>query len=279
MMNIVRKASSCRRRPASRFVSIFTTNSGWIPAFAGMTNLKIREVRSCHKVHSVCILFFLTLNFVHPLNLERASAQANFYQGKTITIVVTSTAGGGYDLWGRLTARHIGKHIPGNPSIVVQNMPGAGNIIGANYVYGIAKPDGLTLGAVNPALYFDQLVGPLRSKIRLGEIQLDRLAGKKRHRLLHARRPAVQIYRRFTQRQGAGQMRQHRHRLHRPLHSPSARRNSRHQNSHRQRLSRRRRISNSPSSAAKCSAGRRCSPPTSAASPIGAGINPVTCAS
>jgi tripartite-type tricarboxylate transporter receptor subunit TctC len=61
-------------------------------------------------------------------------------------------------------ARHIVKYIPGSPSIVVQNMPGAGNIIGANYVYGIAKPDGLTLGAVNPALYFDQLVG--RSEVK-----------------------------------------------------------------------------------------------------------------
>ena len=105
------------------------------------------------------LVFVLTLELSNPLNLERAFAQANFYQGKTITLVVSSTTGGGYDLWARLTARHIAKHIPGNPSIVVQNMPGAGNIIGANYVYGVAKPDGLTLGAVNPALYFDQLVG------------------------------------------------------------------------------------------------------------------------
>ena len=79
-------------------------------------------------------------------------------------MIVSSTTGGGYDLWARLMARHIVKYIPGNPTIVVQNMPGAGNIIGANYVYGIAKPDGLTLGAVNPALYFDQLVG--RSEVK-----------------------------------------------------------------------------------------------------------------
>ena len=92
-------------------------------------------------------LVFLTFELLNPLNLERASAQTPFYQGKTITMVVASTVGGGYDLWARLTARHIVKHIPGHPSIVVQNMPGAGNIIGANYVYGVAKPDGLTLGA------------------------------------------------------------------------------------------------------------------------------------
>ncbi len=109
-------------------------------------------------------LFVLTVEHLNPLNLERVFAQANFYQGKTITMVVSSTVGGGYDLWARLTARHIVKYIPGNPSIVVQNMPGAGNIIGANYVYGVAKADGLTLGAVNPALYFDQLVG--RSEVK-----------------------------------------------------------------------------------------------------------------
>jgi tripartite-type tricarboxylate transporter receptor subunit TctC len=79
-------------------------------------------------------------------------------------MVVASTVGGGYDLWARLAARYMVKYIPGNPSIVTQNMPGAGNIIGANYVYGVAKPDGLTMGAVNPALYFDQLVG--RSEVK-----------------------------------------------------------------------------------------------------------------
>jgi tripartite-type tricarboxylate transporter receptor subunit TctC len=112
----------------------------------------------------ISFLIFSFVELLNPLNLERASAQTPFYKGKTITLVVTSAASGGYDLWARLTARHIGKHIPGNPSIVVQNMPGAGNIIGANYVYGIAKADGLTLGAVNPALYFDQLVG--RSEVK-----------------------------------------------------------------------------------------------------------------
>lgn len=113
----------------------------------------------------MCFLFALIISLLSPSNFARAAAQTPpFYQNKTITLVVTSTAGGGYDLWGRLTARYLGKYIPGSPTVVVQNMPGAGNIIGANYVYGIAKPDGLTLGAVNPALYFDQLVG--RSEIK-----------------------------------------------------------------------------------------------------------------
>ncbi|TMA60469.1 MAG: hypothetical protein E6J73_13750, partial [Deltaproteobacteria bacterium] len=55
-------------------------------------------------------------------------------------------------------AQHIGKHIPGHPTVIVQNMPGAGGVIAANFVYGLAKPDGLTMGAFNPAAYFEQLV-------------------------------------------------------------------------------------------------------------------------
>jgi tripartite-type tricarboxylate transporter receptor subunit TctC len=116
------------------------------------------------------LLIFSVVELLNPLNLERASAQTTpFYKGKTITMVVASTVGGGYDLWARLAARYMVKYIPGNPSIVVQNMPGAGNIIGANYVYSVAKPDGLTLGAVNPALYFDQLVGRTEVKFDWGK--------------------------------------------------------------------------------------------------------------
>jgi len=86
-------------------------------------------------------------------------AQAPFYQGKTVRIAVGYLAGDTHDLWARAYARNIGKHIPGNPDVIVQNMPGAGSIITANYVYGVAKPDGLTLGSIAPALYFAQLTG------------------------------------------------------------------------------------------------------------------------
>src|SRR6266508_6642556 len=88
-----------------------------------------------------------------------ADAQAPFYQGKTITIIVGYQAGDGYDIWARLLAAHINKHIPGNPALVVQNMPGAGSMIAANHIYNVAKPDGLTLAAIGPSLYLDQLVG------------------------------------------------------------------------------------------------------------------------
>jgi tripartite-type tricarboxylate transporter receptor subunit TctC len=86
-------------------------------------------------------------------------AQVPFYAGKTIKIVVGLPAGDVYDLYARILADHMGKYIPGNPTFIVQNMPGASTMIAANYVYNVAKPDGLTFGSTLPALYFDQLIG------------------------------------------------------------------------------------------------------------------------
>jgi tripartite-type tricarboxylate transporter receptor subunit TctC len=85
-------------------------------------------------------------------------AQVPFYQGKTISIIVGTKAGDVYDLYPRLLAEFWTKHIPGSPNIIVQNVPGGGSLIAANQVYSIAKPDGLTLGAIYPALYFNQLI-------------------------------------------------------------------------------------------------------------------------
>src|SRR5882724_11039383 len=87
-------------------------------------------------------------------------AQTDFYKGKTITVYIGTTPGALYDQWGRILAQHMGKHIPGKPDMIVQNMPGAGHMIAANYVYNKTKPDGLSLiGTIVPTLYFDQLVG------------------------------------------------------------------------------------------------------------------------
>jgi len=86
------------------------------------------------------------------------------FQGKTVTIVVGTVAGDLYDLYARAIALFMGKYLPGNPNIIVQNMPGAGHMIAANYVYNVAKPDGLTLGAINAGLYFEQLIG--RSEVK-----------------------------------------------------------------------------------------------------------------
>ena len=83
-------------------------------------------------------------------------AQAQ-YQGKTVTIIVGYKAGGGYDTTARVLARHLPKYIPGKPTIIVQNMPGANSMIAANHVFNVAKPDGLTIGTFNRNLPIAQL--------------------------------------------------------------------------------------------------------------------------
>ena len=89
-----------------------------------------------------------------------AQAQATpFYKEKTIRIIVGFTAGGLYDQYARILSRHMPKYIPGNPNIIVQNMPGAGSLTATNYVYSVAKPDGLTLGMPGSGIYLDQMLG------------------------------------------------------------------------------------------------------------------------
>jgi tripartite-type tricarboxylate transporter receptor subunit TctC len=85
-------------------------------------------------------------------------AAQEFYAGKTIQIVVGGPAGGGFDIYARIIARHLGKHIPGKPSVIVQNMPGAGMSIAANHVYR-AKPDGLTIAHWIGGLILQQITG------------------------------------------------------------------------------------------------------------------------
>jgi tripartite-type tricarboxylate transporter receptor subunit TctC len=102
------------------------------------------------------IFLWLALVFLPAAD---ALAQAPFYQDKTLRIIAGYGAGSVDDAWTRMIAQYLVKYIPGNPNIVVQNMPGAGAMIAANYVYKVAKPDGLTLGGIRAGLYFDQLVG------------------------------------------------------------------------------------------------------------------------
>lgn len=88
-----------------------------------------------------------------------AFGQETFYKGKTVRIIVGASPGGGYDTYSRTIARHIGKYIPGNPTIVVENMPGAGMLIAANHIYKVAKPDGLTIGHFIGGLFVQQFLG------------------------------------------------------------------------------------------------------------------------
>jgi tripartite-type tricarboxylate transporter receptor subunit TctC len=86
-------------------------------------------------------------------------AQTPYYQGKSIKVVVGFTTGGFNDRWARILSRYMPRHIPGNPDMIVQNMPGAGSVVATNYVYSVAKPDGLTIGLPSNGIYLDQLVG------------------------------------------------------------------------------------------------------------------------
>ena len=90
---------------------------------------------------------------------ELANAQEGSFSGKTFRIVVGSSPGGGYDYWARLLARHMPKYLSGNPEVVVQNMPGGGSLVATNYIYRVAKPDGLTVGMPNQLVYMGQVVG------------------------------------------------------------------------------------------------------------------------
>ncbi|HEX9398211.1 MAG TPA: tripartite tricarboxylate transporter substrate-binding protein [Burkholderiales bacterium] len=98
-------------------------------------------------------IFFLVLLCVAPL------AAAQPYAGKTVTIIVGYKPGGGYDATARLIAQHLPKYLPGKPTVIVQNMPGANSIIAVNHLYNIAKPDGLTLGTFNRNMPIAQLTG------------------------------------------------------------------------------------------------------------------------
>ena len=89
----------------------------------------------------------------------RAQSATDFYKGKTLTIVVSTSAGGGYDTMARAVARFIGKHVPGNPNVVVRNMPGAGGITAMNYLYNTAEKDGTVIGLVQNNTPLEPLFG------------------------------------------------------------------------------------------------------------------------
>ncbi|HWP56747.1 MAG TPA: tripartite tricarboxylate transporter substrate-binding protein [Candidatus Acidoferrales bacterium] len=112
------------------------------------------------KAFALAVLILASLSLIGSLY-----GQEPFYKGKTLTVIVGTTPGALYDQWARILAAHIGRHIPGNPETVVQNMPGAGHQIAANYLYNVAKPDGLTvIGSIIPGLYLNQLVGRKEAK-------------------------------------------------------------------------------------------------------------------
>lgn len=103
--------------------------------------------------------WLLAAAFVGLATTGTAAADRSLYEGKTIRIVVGASAGGGSDVYSRVIARHITRYVPGNPNIIVENMPGAGTMIAANHVYNVAKPDGLTIGNFIGTVLMGQILG------------------------------------------------------------------------------------------------------------------------
>jgi len=103
---------------------------------------------------SLCAAVALSLALVLP-----AYSAAPYYEGKTIRVIVGFSAGGGFDTYSRLIGRHLGRHIPGGPGVVVENMPGAASLVAANHVYNVAKPDGLTVLNFHGNQVINQVIG------------------------------------------------------------------------------------------------------------------------
>lgn len=105
------------------------------------------------------VIRFQSLILITVLTLSGIAHADDFYRGKTVRVIVGGSAGGGFDTYSRVMARHLGKYIPGNPAIFVENMTGAGTLIAAKYLHSSAKPDGLTFGIFNGGLILGRVLG------------------------------------------------------------------------------------------------------------------------
>jgi tripartite-type tricarboxylate transporter receptor subunit TctC len=110
-------------------------------------------------VRRLCMLTWFAV-----LPLGPGAGADGYYKGRTITFVIGSAPGGGYDTYSRLVASHLGQHLDGRPTIVPQNMPGAGSIRAANYLYNVAPKDGTMIGMVDEAIYLNQILGAQEDK-------------------------------------------------------------------------------------------------------------------
>ena len=128
-------------------------------------------------------LFALAALLPQPARAQ--GSVADFYRGRNVTLIVGYSAGGGYDTYTRILARHLGKHIPGNPAIVVQNMPGAGSLKLANYLYNVAPKDGSTIGIFSRGMAMEPLIGGANVAVRLDEVHLARQRHQRDQRLRH----------------------------------------------------------------------------------------------
>ena len=120
--------------------------------------MQSRQTRDC-KRNRLSLVWYTILFTLWSAPFASAQTDKPWFEGKTIQLLVASGPGATTDISARLVARYLGKHIPGNPGIVVRNMSGGGGLITANYLFNVAKPDGLTIAAMNRANYVEQMVG------------------------------------------------------------------------------------------------------------------------
>jgi tripartite-type tricarboxylate transporter receptor subunit TctC len=104
------------------------------------------------------------------LGQSGAFAQQEFFQGKTVTIIAGSAVGGGIDVYARLIGRHLSKHVPGKPSVIVQNMPGAGSLTSVLYLDSTAPKDGSVITTFNPGIIMDSITDPSRAKKKFNDL-------------------------------------------------------------------------------------------------------------
>src|SRR5215470_9101410 len=116
------------------------------------------------------LVFALTVLSVAGSGLPRAMAQ-DFYAGKQITLIVGAGVGGGYDHQARLVARHLGRHLPGNPPIIVQNMPAAGSMAATNYMFNTAPRDGTTIALIQRGMLLAKLTYPSSARFEIDKFR------------------------------------------------------------------------------------------------------------
>lgn len=118
-------------------------------------------------------------------------AVAGFYSGKTVRIVVGFTAGGGYDQYSRLIARHLSRYIPGNPAVIVDNMPGAGSIIAANHTFNAAPKDGTVIGNISGPIILEQLFGTPAVQFDMAKFRYLAVPVSETYLMIVTRKPGV----------------------------------------------------------------------------------------
>jgi tripartite-type tricarboxylate transporter receptor subunit TctC len=124
----------------------------------------------------------------------RAQDATNLFRGKTVRVIVGASAGGGFDIYSRIIAEHLGKHLPGRPTVIVQNMVGAGSLTAANYIANVAPKDGTVIGAVNPLIVTNALFYPERFKFDARKVKWIGSALRETHVAMVSRKSQVQNF-------------------------------------------------------------------------------------